>query len=130
MGRLLPKNYDSTVGSPAFLLYFAHFFVELVLGAVKLKGTYSSVDISCAPGAEKFARHHGVSLIALAIAGGEVLRRGLLNTVTAEVVSFAMAIFHTGTMVVMLHALHLKVVCIHAPFAVGFWVHYLSRKPK
>ena len=113
---------------PVYLLYLAHFLVELALGAVKLRGTYSGIDISCAPGAEKFARHHGVSLIALACLGGEVLRRDAFDSEVADVVSSVLALFHAGTMFVMLHALNWKVVAIHLPFALGFLAHVLSRQ--
>jgi len=113
---------------PVYLLYLAHFLVELALGAVKLRGSYAGIDISCAPGAEKFARHHGVSLIALACLGGEVLRREAFDSEVADVVSSVLALFHAGTMFVMLHALNWKVVAIHLPFALGFLAHVLSRQ--
>ena len=43
----------------AKLLYLTHFLLELVLGAIKLRGTYSGFDMPA--GADKFARHHGVT---------------------------------------------------------------------
>ena len=49
------------------LLYAAHAALELVLGGVKLRGTYKGVDMP--PGTEKFVRHHGVSLLAIALLG-------------------------------------------------------------
>ena len=117
----------STASKAAYYLYLAHFLLELVLGALKLRGTYSGIDMSCAPGSAKFARHHGVSLLAIALLGGEVLRRRMCDSVTGEVASFVLASFHTGCVLVMLHAINLKVVAIHAPFAIGFWWHYASR---
>lgn len=103
-------------------LYVMHFVVELILGAIKLRGTYSGVEC---PGIAKFARHHGVSLLALAALGGLVLYRRLEHTVTGEVASSALAVFHAGTMGVMIHALNFKVVAIHAPFALAFGWHAL-----
>ena len=121
--QLMASEHARRHSSLEFLLFCAHTVVELVLGAVKLRGTYSGIDISCAPGASKFARHHGVSLIALALLGAEVLRRNALHTEVGEVASIILAIFHGGTMLVMVHALNLKVVAIHAPFAIGFAAH-------
>ena len=48
-------------------LYVVHTVLELVLGFIKLRGTYSGMTMP--PGAERFVRHHGVSLLALALLG-------------------------------------------------------------
>ena len=109
-------------------MYAAHAVVEMVLGAVKLRGSYSSVVLP--PGAEKFARHHGVALLSLALLGALALGRGLVNTEAGEVVSLVLASFHTGAVLVMVHAMNAKVVFLHAPFAVGFAWHaaYVRRR--
>ena len=48
-------------------LYQAHAALELVLGGIKLRGTYKGVVMPL--GTEKFVRHHGVSLLAIALLG-------------------------------------------------------------
>ena len=115
-------------------LYVVHTVLELVLGGIKLRGTYSGMTMP--PGAERFARHHGVSLLALALLGGLALRGRssqpphdrLCHTDTGAVVSTALAFFHAGAVLVMLHALlttgaGLNVVLLHTPFAVAFTWH-------
>ena len=106
------------------LLYLAHVLLELVLGAVKLRGTYSGVVVPSA--AAKFARHHGVSLLALTLLGALVLTRGLVSTPTGQVASITLAFFHAGCVAVMVHAEHWPVVFIHLPFALGFAWHAYS----
>ena len=115
-------------------LYVVHTVLELGLGAIKLRGTYS--DMMTPPGAERFVRHHGVSLLALALLGGLALRGRsslpphdrLCHTDTGSVVSTALAFFHAGAVLVMLHAVlttgaGLNVVLLHTPFAVAFTWH-------
>lgn len=105
-------------------LYVAHTLLEFVLGAIKLRGKYAGFDIAaCAPGAEKFARHHGVALLSLAALGEEVLRRRLCHSTTAEVISAALAVFHWGCVLVMLQAWSLHTLAMHLPFAIGFTWH-------
>ena len=106
------------------LLYLAHVLLELVLGGVKLRGTYSGVVVPEA--AAKFARHHGVSLLALTLLGALVLLRGQISTPTGQVTSITLAAFHAGAVLVMIHAEHWPVVCTHAPFALGFAAHALT----
>ena len=113
------------------LLYLAHFLLELVLGGVKLKGSYSPLDLaSCSDGtaeaAAKFCRHHGVSLLAIAALGGIVLARRLTNTATGEVVSLVLSLFHAGAVAVMVHASHWPVAATHAPFAIAFAWHAMA----
>ena len=48
-------------------VFLAHFFLELGLGLLKLRGKYAGFDAPAGMG--KFARHHGVSLLSLALAG-------------------------------------------------------------
>ena len=102
--------------------------MELVLGAIKLRGTYSGLDMP--PAAAKFARHHGVSLISLSLLGFLVISRRLTQGATGELVSLVLACFHAGAVAVMIHALNVKVVLMHLPFAVGFaWHSFVARKP-
>ena len=113
---------------PAVFLYLVHTLLELVLGAVKLRGTYSGLE-NMPDGAAKFARHHGVALLSLSLLGAETLRRRLVHTEAGTMVSGVLAGFHTGAVVVMLHAAHLKVVYIHLPLAIGFAVHAMTAPP-
>ena len=108
----------------AFWLYIAHALLELVLGAVKLRGTYSG--ISMPPEAAKFAQHHGISLLALALLGGECARRDLIHTPTGALCSLVLCFFHTGAVIVMAFHSNTAVVLTHAPFALGFAVHAIA----
>jgi hypothetical protein len=117
------------------LLFLCHFLLELVLGAVKLRGTYSGVVLP--EGTDRFVRHHGVSLLAIALLGGLVWWRRLGETQTGSLASVVLAAFHAGCVAVMLHAYALgsgdaaaakgaiKVMAMHAPFALAFAAHSL-----
>lgn len=106
----------------ARLLYLTHCLLELILGGIKLlRGTYSGFDMP--PGAEKFARHHGVALLSLALLSALVLMRGRTETEAGEICSTCLAFFHGGAVAVMMHALNTKVVLLHAPWAIGFAWH-------
>ena len=111
----------------AEVLYVLHTLMELALGAVKLRGRHSGFDMP--PGAAKYAQHHGVSLLALSLLGALVLQRGQVQTETGALVSSALAAFHAGAVCVMLLNLPggAKVALMHAPFAIGFAWHALSR---
>ena len=114
---------DVQVQTRAVVLYLTHTMLELVLGWMKVfKGSYSGLDdIGDMPlGAEKFARHHGIALLSLALLSGLVLARGLTKSETGEVCSLVLAFFHVGAVAIMVHALNLKVVALHVPFALGF----------
>ena len=106
----------------AALLYLAHALLEFALGGIKLRGTYSGIP-DMPPAGAKFARHHGCALLALALLGFLVWQRKLVHTETGAVVSLVLAAFHSACVLVMVHALNLKVVLIHAPFAVAFIIH-------
>eukprot|EP00966_Prymnesium_polylepis_P187669 4350650-Prymnesium_polylepis.1 len=118
------------MSSVATQLYISHTLLELVLGAIKLRGTYSGFEMP--PGTEKFARHHGVALLSLALLGALVLARRLIDTAAGEVCSTVLAFFHAGAVIVMLHALNGKVVLLHLPWALGFAWHVWSvrQRPK
>ena len=96
-----PKAQGSLFGAVP-LLFLAHFLLELVLGAVKLRGTYSGVTLP--DGTERFVRHHGVSLLAIALLGGLVWWRKLADTQTGSLASVVLAAFHAGCVAVMCHA--------------------------
>merc|ERR1740117_1625553 len=88
------------------------------------------------PGAERFARHHGVSLLALhclvdsRFAGARRRHRttGSVTRTQAPSLARRSPFFHAGAVLVMLHALlttgaGLNVVFLHTPFAVAFTWH-------
>ena len=112
-----------------FLLYIAHTLLETALGAVKLRGKYAEVD-SMPPEAAKFCRHHGISLLALALLGGECARRGLINTQTGALCSLVLCAFHAGAVAVMAYDSNMKVVVTHLPFAIAFGLHAATVKPR
>ena len=103
-------------------LYIAHALLELVLGGLKLvKGSYSGLTMP--DEAAKFARHHGIALLALALLGGECARRGLTSTAAGGLCSLVLALFHTGAVAVMTYELHFGPVALHIPFAAAFAIH-------
>ena len=103
------------------LLYLGHTALELVLGGIKLRGTYS--DVLIPEGAEKYVRHHGVALLALALLGGLVVWRRQESTQAGTLASLVLSFFHAGAVAVMAHALSPKVLLLHLPFAAGFACH-------
>ena len=108
----------------AILLYYAHALAQCLLGAKKLRGTYSGVVV--APEAAKFARHHGVSLLALALLGALCVRRGFVHTPTGTMCSQVLCVFHLGAALVMLYDANFLPVLLHAPFALAFAWHALT----
>ena len=111
------------------LLYVAHTLLETALGAVKLRGKYAGLDNMPAEAA-KFARHHGVSLLALALLGGECTRRGLIKTEAGALCSLVLCFFHAGAVAVMAYDSNTKVVLTHLPFAIAFGLHAATVKPR
>jgi hypothetical protein len=102
-------------------LYLAHALLELALGGIKLRGRYSAFEMP--DGAAKFARHHGVALLSIALLGFLVWKRKLVHTETGALGSMVLAFFHVACVAVMVHAQHAKVVFIHLPFACAFLAH-------
>jgi len=119
-------DFFSSTHSGASLLYIAHTLLELVLGAVKLRGRYSAMETPL--GAERFVRHHGISLLSLALLGGLVYTKRLVHTPLGSVASATLAFFHAAAVLVMCHAWlqtgeGLNVAFTHTPFAIGFALH-------
>ena len=112
------KLYDNRL---ALILYYAHALVELVLGALKLRGSYTGVTMPV--DTAKFVRHHGVALLALALLSGECARRGLVSTSAGSLCSLVLCFFHTGAVAVMMYDLHFGPVALHIPFAALFAIH-------
>lgn len=113
-------------------LYLAHTVLEIALGGLKLRGRYQHEP----PGSksvrsEMYCRHHGFSLLALALLGYLVWRNDLVDSPTGQAASAVLATFHCGAVVAFLHAfLHgqisaAKVVIPHLPFALAFSWHAL-----
>jgi hypothetical protein len=79
-----------------------------------------------------YARHHGFSLLALALLGGLVWHRDLIASPTGQIASYTLALFHGGAVVSFLYAYSNgaiplgKVVVPHLPYAVGFLWHALT----
>ena len=112
------KLYDNRL---AIALYYAHALVEFVLGAIKLRGTYNGIIMPVE--AAKFARHHGMALLALALLSGECARRRLVSTPAGLLCSLVLCFFHTGAVAVMMYDLHFGPVALHIPFAALFAIH-------
>ena len=117
----------------AELLYASHTALEIVLGGIKLRGRYAhETPGSKAPRSQMYTRHHGFSLLALALLGGLVLWRDLVNTELGFITSVVQAVFHGGACVAFTYAYlenaipFVKIIVPHAPFAAAFVVHAFS----
>ena len=126
MGRA-PSSAPSR--STIEFIFLAHFFLELGLGLLKLRGKYAGFDAPV--GMEKFARHHGVSLLSLALAGWLIYRQRLAFSAAGVVAALVLCAFHSGAVAVMLAdggGGALKVLAMHAPFAVAFGWHAFENR--
>ena len=114
------------------LMYLSHTLLEIVLGCIKLRGRYHHQSPGAMDGRSKmYVRHHGFSLLALAMCSYFVWRHDLTKTATGEAVSSALALFHGGAVLSFTLAYaegaipFTKVMLPHAPYAVGFAAHTL-----
>ena len=117
-------------------LYLAHVLLELVLGAIKLRGRYShEAPASRTVRSAMYVRHHAFSLLALALMGWHVWTNDLVHTHIGRMMSQVLLVFHGGAVVAFTYAwignsIPLgKVVVPHLPFAVAFAVHALRGGP-
>ena len=85
--------------------YAAHAVVELILGALKLRGRYAHEAPGSRSGKSKmYVRHHGASLLAHALLGALVLHAGLVDTRVGQGASLVLATFHGGAVGAVLRA--------------------------
>jgi hypothetical protein len=114
-------------------MFVAHAVLELMLGAMKLRGRYEGQAVA-GPEA-KFIRHHGVALLALALLGGLVWWRKLVETETGRLASAVLFSFHGGAAAVHAHAWadgsvkSAATFAMHLPFAIGFLLDALRTRP-
>ena len=115
------------------VLYLAHTVLELVLGALKLRGRYHHEAAGSKPAkSQMYTRHHGFSLLSIALLGALILRAGLVNHEAGWIASVVMFAFHGGAVAAFLYTYaegaipFSKVLVPHAPFAVGFAMHCVS----
>jgi len=115
------------------VLFIGHTLLELWLGMIKLRGRYQhEAPGSKTPRSEMYTRHHGASILALALLGYFVWARGLANTPTGQMASAVLATFHGGATIAFIHAWccgaipFAKVIIPHLPFAVAFAWHAWS----
>lgn len=102
-------------------VFTLHTLLELFLGAIKvIKGGYKGFEMP--PGGEKFAMHHGVSLMSLALLGGLVLHRRSWSMEEGFMVSLVLCCFHAGCVAIRPDA---AVLLLHGLLAIGFAYHCL-----
>ena len=111
-------------------LYLAHTLLELFLGLIKLRGRYQhEAPGSKAPRSEMYTRHHGCTILALALLGFFVWYDSATDTRHGTQSSAVLALFHGGATLSFLYAyLHGAIpfgkVCMpHGPFAIAFLAH-------
>jgi len=118
--------------SSANVLFLVHAVLELVLGAMKLRGRYEGQK-EAGPEA-KFIQHHGVALLALALLGAVVWYRKLGDTETGRLASTVLCFFHAGAAAVHAHAWSAgshksaSTLAMHLPFALAFLVDALRAR--
>ena len=111
-------------------LYMTHALLELALGAIKLRGRYAhETPGSRSARSAMYVRHHGFSLLALALLGFCVLVNGDVHTLIGAYNSLAFFLFHGGACAAFSlawadGAIPFRKVCVpHLPWAVGFAAH-------
>eukprot|EP00040_Diaphanoeca_grandis_P000507 m.15626 g.15626 ORF g.15626 m.15626 type:complete len:127 (+) comp10661_c1_seq1:75-455(+) len=116
------------------VLYLSHVILEFALGCLKLRGRYQhETPGSRSPRSAMYVRHHGWSLLSLALLGALVLWRDLIDTETGLIVSLACTVFHGGAVVAFLQAWadgaipFAKVIVPHTPYAIGFAYHVMHK---
>ena len=114
-------------------LFLSHAILELVLGAIKLRGRYAhETPSSRSARSAMYVRHHAFSLLALSLLGYFVWRDDAADTPAGRDASWIFFVFHGGAVAAFTHAwangaIPLgKVVVPHLPFAVAFLAHALS----
>ena len=116
------------------LLYLSHTILELCLGAIKLQGRYAhETPGSKSARSEMYVRHHAFSLLALALLGYYIWQRDMIDTPYGRDAAVVLAVFHGGATMSFLYtwsqgAIPIsKVVIPHAPFALAFMWHAITR---
>ena len=103
-------------------VFTLHTLLELFLGAIKvIKGGYKGFEMP--PGGEKFAMHHGVSLMSLALLGGLVLHRRSWSMEEGLMVSLVLCCFHAGCVAIRPDT---AVLLLHGSLAIGFAYHSVA----
>ena len=111
-------------------LYLAHVLLEIVLGAIKLRGRYShEVPGARTPRDRMYVRHHAFSLLSLALLGYLVWKADMVDTQVGRSASLVLFVFHGGACVAFTHAWlnsaikFGKIIVPHGPFALLFGLH-------
>lgn len=104
-------------------LFLCHTLIEIGLGAIKLRGKYAGIEMPI--GSEKFARHHGVSLLSLALLGGLVLLRRSWHKEEGALASIVLCFFHAGCCIIKPA---LTVMLMHGTLALGFGLYSLQHR--
>ena len=120
-------------------LFIAHTLLELFLGLIKLRGRYQheKPTVRSDERSKMYTRHHGASILSLALLGGLVTIHGLEDDETGRIASACLFMFHGGAVVAFAYAWAshnaipaFKVCVPHLPFALGFGYHYYALQPE
>ena len=85
-------------------LYLSHTALEVVLGAIKLRGRYQHEAAgSRSPRSEMYTRHHGSSILALALLSYLVYTHDCIDSDIGRSASCVLAVFHWGAVLSFLH---------------------------
>lgn len=111
-------------------VYLTHSALELVLGAIKLRGRYQHEAVgSRLPRSEMYTRHHGASILSLALLSWLVYSAGEIHSAVGRGASLVLAVFHGGAVLSFLYAYAhgaipiSKVIIPHTPYALAFAWH-------
>ena len=115
------------------VLYVSHTLLELALGSIKLRGRYQhEAPGSRSPRSQMYTRHHGCSILSLALLSWLVWQHGDLNGPVGRGASAVLAVFHGGAVAAFAHAWASgaiplsKVLMPHSPYALAFAWHALA----
>lgn len=126
-----PAVAHGAVGGIDFLdvIFISHTLLETWLGLIKLRGRYQHEATNKPIRSAAYTRHHGASILALALLSHLVYSRGLVRSPTGQLASAVLATFHGGAVASFTHAWlsgampFTKILIPHGPYAAFFAWH-------
>jgi len=86
------------------VIFISHTLLETWLGLIKLRGRYQHEATNKPVRSAAYTRHHGASILALALLSHLVYSRGLVRSPTGQLASAVLATFHGGAVASFTHA--------------------------
>lgn len=111
------------------VIFISHTLLETWLGLIKLRGRYQHEATNKPVRSAAYTRHHGASILSLALLSHLVYSRGLVRSPTGQLASAVLATFHGGAVASFTHAWlsgalpFTKILFPHGPYAAFFAWH-------